>query len=151
MVNDAEKFKAEDEKQKERIAAKNGLESYCFNMKSTLEDEKLKDKISEDERKSIVSKCDDALSWLDSNQLADKDEFTDKQKEVEAVCNPIIAKLYQGGEGMPGGMPGVCLEVVCPEVLVLAVALELALPLRRSTNMWISLRKSIIEKKLFIW
>merc|ERR1712112_398627 len=106
MVNDAEKFKAEDEKQKERIAAKNGLESYCFNMKSTLDDEKLKDKISEDERKNIVSKCDDALSWLDSNQLAEKDEFTDKQKEVEAVCNPIIAKLYQGGEGMPGGMPG---------------------------------------------
>jgi len=106
MVNDAEKFKAEDEKQKERIAAKNGLESYCFNMKSTLDDEKLKDKISEDERKNIVSKCDDALSWLDSNQLAEKDEFTDKQKEVEAVCNPIIPKLYQGGEGMPGGMPG---------------------------------------------
>merc|ERR1712114_122101 len=107
MVNDAEKFKAEDEKQKERIAAKNGLESYCFNMKSTLDDEKLKDKISEDERKSIISKCDDALSWLDSNQLAEKDEFADKQKEVEAVCNPIIAKLYQGGEGgMPGGMPG---------------------------------------------
>merc|ERR1712115_89968 len=75
MVNDAEKFKAEDEKQKERIAAKNGLESYCFNMKSTLDDEKLKDKISEDERKSIISKCDDALSWLDSNQLAEKDEF----------------------------------------------------------------------------
>merc|ERR1712243_485762 len=107
MVNDAEKFKAEDEKQKERIAAKNGLESYCFNMKSTLDDEKLKDKISEDERKSIISKCDDALSWLDSNQLAEKDEFMLKQKEVEAVCNPIIAKLYQGGEGgMPGGMPG---------------------------------------------
>merc|ERR1712243_271590 len=107
MVNDAEKFKAEDEKQKERISAKNGLESYCFNMKSTLDDEKLKDKISEDERKSIISKCDDALSWLDSNRLAEKDEFADKQKEVEAVCNPIIAKLYQGGEGgMPGGMPG---------------------------------------------
>merc|ERR1712172_420415 len=48
MVNDADKFKAEDEKQKERITAKNGLESYCFNMKSTMNDEKLKDKISED-------------------------------------------------------------------------------------------------------
>merc|ERR1712126_70584 len=106
MVNDAEKFKAEDEKQKERISAKNGLESYCFNMKSTLDDEKLKDKISEDERKSIISKCDDALSWLDSNQLAEKDEFTDKQKEVEAVCNPIITKLYQGAGGAPDGTTG---------------------------------------------
>merc|ERR1719494_635290 len=46
MVNDAEKFKAEDEKQKERVSAKNGLESYCFNMKTTMEDEKVKDKIS---------------------------------------------------------------------------------------------------------
>jgi len=103
MVNDAEKFKAEDEKQKERISAKNALESYCFNMKSTIDDEKLKDKITEAERKSITSKCDEALSWLDSNQLAEKDEFTDKQKEVEAVCNPIITKLYQGAGGAPHG------------------------------------------------
>merc|ERR1712198_124190 len=51
MVNDADKFKADDEKQKERIAAKNGLESYCFNMKSTLDEEKLKEKISEDEKR----------------------------------------------------------------------------------------------------
>merc|ERR1712177_83330 len=72
MVNDAEKFKAEDEKQKERISVKNALESYCFNMKSTIDDEKLKDKITEAERKSITSKCDEALSWLDSNQLAEK-------------------------------------------------------------------------------
>merc|ERR1712107_457987 len=52
MVNDAEKFKSEDEAQKERISAKNGLESYCFNMKTTIEDEKMKDKISDDDRKA---------------------------------------------------------------------------------------------------
>merc|ERR1719300_1200064 len=110
MVNDAEKFKEEDEKQKERITAKNGLESYCFNMKSTLDDENLKEKISEDEKRTMSSKCDEALKWLDSNQLAEVDEFQDKQKEVEAVCNPIISKLYQQGGapggGMPSGMPG---------------------------------------------
>ena len=55
MVNDAEKFKDDDEKQKERISAKNNLESYCFNMKTTIEDEKVKDKIGEDEKKKIVS------------------------------------------------------------------------------------------------
>jgi len=108
MVNDAEKFKADDDKQKERIAAKNGLESYCFNMKTTLEDEKVKDKISEDDMKKIVDKCDEAIKWLDGNQLAEVEEFNDKQKEVEAVCNPIITKLYQnaGAGGMPdfGGM-----------------------------------------------
>jgi len=107
MVNDADKFKADDEKQKERIAAKNGLESYCFNMKSTLDDEKLKEKISEDEKRTMSSKCDEALKWLDSNQLAEVEEFQDKQKEVEAVCNPIISKLYQQQGGAPGGgMPG---------------------------------------------
>jgi len=100
------KFKADDEKQKDRISAKNGLESYCFNMKTTIEDEKLKDKISEDDRKKINDKCDEAIKWLDANQLAEVEEFSDKQKEVEGVCNPIITKLYQAGGGMPGGMPG---------------------------------------------
>merc|ERR1719347_1360490 len=105
MVNDAEKFKAEDEAQKERIAAKNGLESYCFNMKATVDDEKVKDKISDDDRKKITDKCDEAIKWLDANQLAEVEEFNEKQKEVEGVCNPIITKLYQGAGGMPGGMP----------------------------------------------
>jgi len=105
MVNDAEKFKADDDKQKERISAKNGLESYCFNMKTTLDDEKVKDKISEDDMKAIVDKCDEAIKWLDANQLAEVEEFNDKQKEVESVCNPIITKLYQGAGGMPEGMP----------------------------------------------
>merc|ERR1719288_666007 len=82
MVNDAEKYKAEDDQQKERISAKNNLESYCFNMKSTLEDEKLKDKISEADRKTINDKCDEAIKWLDINQTADKDEYADKQEEV---------------------------------------------------------------------
>merc|ERR1711913_20211 len=102
MVNDADKFKAEDEKQKERISAKNGLESYCFNMKSSMDEENLKENISEDEKRTITSKCDEALKWLDSNQLAEVEEFQDMQKEVEAICNPIISKLYQQG-GAPGG------------------------------------------------
>merc|ERR1712107_182230 len=110
MVNDAEKLKEEDNKQKDRISAKNGLESCCFNMKTTIEDEKMADKISEDDKKKITDKCDDAIKWLDANQLAEVEEFQEKQKEVEAVCNPIITKLYQsaGGAGMPdmGGMPG---------------------------------------------
>merc|ERR1719381_207574 len=106
----AEKFKDEDNKQKDRISAKNGLESYCFNMKTTIDDEKMADKISADDKKLISDKCDDAIKWLDANQLAEVEEFQEKQKEVEAVCHPIITKLYQsaGGAGMPdmGGMPG---------------------------------------------
>merc|ERR1711997_1004863 len=106
MVNDAETFKAEDEKQKERISAKNNLESYCFNMKSTLDDERLKDKISESDKETITKKCDEIIKWLDANQLAEVDEFQDKQKEVEGICSPIISKLYQQAGGAPGGMPG---------------------------------------------
>merc|ERR1719225_2058574 len=107
MVNEAEKYKAEDEKQRERISAKNGLESYCFNMKSTMDEEKVKSAISDSDKKKIEDKCDECIKWLDANQMAEKDEYEDKQKEVEQVCNPIIQNLYQGaGGGAPGGMPG---------------------------------------------
>jgi len=106
MVNDAEKYKADDDKQKERISAKNNLESYCFNMKSTLDDEKVKDKISAPDLKVITDKCDDAIKWLDANQTAEMEEYIDKQKDLEGVCNPIISKLYQGEGGPQGGMPG---------------------------------------------
>ena len=62
MVNDAEKYKNEDEKQKNKISAKNALESYSFHMKSTVEDEKLKDKISADDKKVIMDKCSEVSS-----------------------------------------------------------------------------------------
>lgn len=106
MVNEAEKYRSEDEKQKETISAKNALESYCFNMKATMEDDKLKDKISETEKKTILDKCNDTIKWLDGNQLAEKEEYEHRQKELESVCSPIITKLYQGAGGAPGGMPG---------------------------------------------
>merc|ERR1712228_917169 len=103
MVQDAEKFKADDEKQKERISAKNSLESYCFNMKSTVEDDKFKDKVPEEDRNKILEACNDAIKWLDANQLGEKEEYEHKQKEIEQICNPIITKMYQAG-GAPGGM-----------------------------------------------
>merc|ERR1711979_90752 len=106
MVSDAEKFKSDDEARRDGIQAKNNLESYAYNIKSTIEDDKLKDKISEEDKTTITNKCKEVIDWLDNNTLAEKDEFEDKQKELEGVCNPIITKLYQGAGGMPGGMPG---------------------------------------------
>jgi len=107
MVNEAEEYKVEDDKQKERISAKNGLESYCFNMKSTIEDENIKGKISNEDRSAIKEKCEEAIRWLDGNQTAEKDEYDDKLAEVEAVCKPIVTKLYgsnpAGGSNMPNG------------------------------------------------
>jgi len=112
MVQEAEQFKAEDEAQKDKVTAKNSLESLAFNMKSTVEDEKLQDKISPEDKKAIVDKCNEVIAWLDKNQMAEKEEYDHQQKELEKVCNPIFSKLYQGGMpggtpgGMPGGMPG---------------------------------------------
>ncbi|XP_012063430.1 PREDICTED: heat shock 70 kDa protein cognate 4 isoform X2 [Atta cephalotes] len=103
MVNEAEKYRSEDEQQRERISAKNALESYCFNMKSTMEDDKVKDKIDASDKEKVLSKCNEVISWLDANQLAEKEEFVDKQKELEALCNPIVTKLYQSANPGAGG------------------------------------------------
>ncbi|XP_051171488.1 heat shock 70 kDa protein cognate 4-like [Leptopilina boulardi] len=106
MVNEAEQYKQEDQTQMERIAAKNSLESYCFNMKATVDDEKIKDKIDAADKEKVLAKCNEVIAWLDANQLAEKEEFGHQQKELEAVCNPIVTKLYQGAGGVPGGAPG---------------------------------------------
>merc|ERR1712165_524082 len=101
MVDESEKFKEDDEKQKEKISAKNGLESYCFNIKSSVEDSNIKGKLSESERKMILDKCNEAIAWLERNQTAEVEEFKDKQKELENTFNPIFKKLY-GNSQQPG-------------------------------------------------
>ncbi|XP_045580596.1 heat shock cognate 70 kDa protein-like [Salmo salar] len=106
MVQEAEQYKAADDVQRDKVASKNGLESYAFNMKSTVEDEKLKGKLSDEDKQKIMDKCNEVISWLDKNQSAEKEEFEHHQKELEKVCNPIITKLYQAAGGMPGGLPG---------------------------------------------
>jgi len=107
MVQDAEKFKSEDESARQRIEAKNGLENYAYNIRNTIRDNKVKEKLDESEVKTLEEKIDEVLKWLEENDDAAKEEFENKQKEIEAIANPIIAKMYQGagGEGM-GGMPG---------------------------------------------
>ncbi|KAM8952284.1 heat shock 70 kDa protein [Pelodytes ibericus] len=104
MVQDAEKYKADDDAQREKISAKNSLESYAYNIKSMVEDENTKGKISEEDKRTISEKCNQIISWLDKNQLAEKEEYAHQQKELEKVCQPIVTKLYQGG--MPSGTPG---------------------------------------------
>ena len=96
MINEAEKYKEEDEKQRERINAKNTFENYVFQMKTTINDASLKGKLSESDRNMISSKCEEALKWLDENQLAEKEEFEYHQKDVENVCGPVMAKLCGG-------------------------------------------------------
>jgi L1 cell adhesion molecule like protein len=105
MVNDAERYRADDEKQRDKISAKNSLESYCFNIKQIIEGEDLKNKISEDDRNTVIGTCNETIKWLDDNQLAEKEEYEDKRKGTENICQPIITKLYQGVESTSGEMP----------------------------------------------
>ena len=98
MVEEAEEFAAEDRKIKERVDARNSLETYAYNMKNTISDsDKLADKLEEDDKSSIEEAIKDVLEWLDDNQDAEKEEYEEKLKEVEGVCNPIVSKVYQQG------------------------------------------------------
>jgi len=99
MVEEAERYKADDDANRERVDAKNGLENYAYNLKNSLSDEKLKGKFSEQDRGTLTAKIEDTLNWIDSNQASQKEEFEEKQKELESIANPIMAKLYQNGEG----------------------------------------------------
>ncbi|THU52807.1 hypothetical protein C4D60_Mb10t07830 [Musa balbisiana] len=104
MVRESEKYKAEDEEHKKKVEAKNALENYAYNMRNTIRDDKISSKLSPGDKKKIEDAIDETIKWLDNNQLAEADEFEDKMKELESLCNPIIAKMYQGGEaGMDEG------------------------------------------------
>jgi len=108
MVNDAEKFKAEDELMKKKVEAKNAFENYCFQMKNTLNEEKLKEVFTEEEKTTITTTSEEGLQWLEGNPDADGDAIEGKQKELEAKFNPIMMRVYQQTGGPPGagGMPG---------------------------------------------
>merc|ERR1712137_1377673 len=104
MVREAEEFAEEDKKVKERIDARNGLESYLYNLKNTLDDDEkgLADSISAEDKKELQDTIDEALDWMDENPEADKDELDEKQKEVEQIANPIMRQFYAGGGGGEG-------------------------------------------------
>ncbi|KAK1299156.1 putative mediator of RNA polymerase II transcription subunit 37c [Acorus calamus] len=102
MVQEAEKYKSEDEEHKKKVEAKNALENYAYNMRNTVKDEKIGSKLDPADKKKIEEAIEGAIQWLDSNQLGEADEFEDKMKELEGICNPIIAKMYGAGADMPG-------------------------------------------------
>ncbi|XP_061191876.1 heat shock protein 70 B2-like [Saccostrea echinata] len=100
MVNEAEKYKDEDEKQRQRISARNQLESYVFSVKQATEEHG--DKLPSEDKDTVTRVCSETLSWLDGNALADTDEFEFKLKEVQKVCSPIMAKLHGGNPNQSG-------------------------------------------------
>jgi len=113
MVSEAEKYKAEDDANKNRIEAKNGLENYCYSLKNSIGSDEVKDKIPADDKAKLEAAIEEAIKFLDSNPGAEKEEYEEKQKELEGVALPILQSLGGGaaGGGMPdmggaGGMPG---------------------------------------------
>jgi len=106
MVQEAERYKEEDKRQRDKIDARNGLENYAYSVKNSTQEEKLKDKISPEDHATIESSCKAALDWLEQNPNAEKEEYDAQQKTLEGKINPIMMKAYGGAGGMPGGMPG---------------------------------------------
>ncbi|CAG5058379.1 unnamed protein product [Parnassius apollo] len=109
MLSEAERYKEEDEKQRQRVAARNQLETYVFSVKQALDD--AGDKLSEADKSTARRECDDALKWLDNNTLADQEEYEHRLKELQRVCSPVMSKMHGASGGMPGGMPGGMQEV----------------------------------------
>jgi endoplasmic reticulum chaperone BiP len=102
MIRDSEKFAEQDKELKEKIDAKNSLENYIYTMKNTIEDkEKLADKIEADDKDKIKEALSDAQDWLSSHDDADRDDLESQLKELQSICDPIIAKVYKstGGQG----------------------------------------------------
>jgi heat shock 70kDa protein 1/2/6/8 len=107
LVQEAERYKAQDEANRARIEAKNSLENYAYQIRNTLNDEKMSGKISAEDKSKVDAAINETTSWLDNNQQAEKEEFEAKQKALESVVLPILQNLSGGAEGgMPGGFPG---------------------------------------------
>jgi len=108
LVQEAERYKAQDESNRARIEAKNSLENYAFQMRNTMNDEKLSSKLSAADKTKINDAITNTTRWLDAHQSAEKEEYEEKQKALEAVILPILQNLSGGAApgGMPGGFPG---------------------------------------------
>uniref|UniRef100_A0A1Q3FSU4 Putative heat shock protein 70 b2 n=1 Tax=Culex tarsalis TaxID=7177 RepID=A0A1Q3FSU4_CULTA len=110
MLADAERYKKEDILQKERVAARNKLESYCFGVKSALDE--FGGQLSDSDRKKAGKQCEETLKWLEGNERAGKDDYEKKYKAVTKVCAPIMTKLHQRAEKAGASGSGPTIEEV---------------------------------------
>jgi len=93
MINDADRFRADDQKQRDRVAAKNKLETYVYSVKQAI-NEAQGNNISSSDKKTVLDACDKEIKWIDSNQTAEKDEFEYHYNEISRKCSPIMSNLH---------------------------------------------------------
>ncbi|XP_013110576.2 heat shock protein 68 [Stomoxys calcitrans] len=101
MVNEAERYAEEDEKHRQRIAARNQLESYVFSVKQAVED--AGDKIPHSDKDRVMEKCKETIQWLDGNTTAEKEEFEYKMQELTKICQPVMTRMHQQANGGGSG------------------------------------------------
>jgi L1 cell adhesion molecule like protein len=107
LVQEAERYKSEDEANRARVEAKNALENYAFQVRNSINDEKLAAALSAEDKKKVTDAVSKTTHWLESNQNAEKEEFEEKQKELERIVTPILQNVSGGAAGAaPGGFPG---------------------------------------------
>ena len=106
MLKKAEEFKDEDNKKRENIEAKNGIENYLYNLKNTFTKKEDSPKIFDEIKEEVDPLIEEGLKWLEDNSKESTETYKNKQKELEEKINPLMQKLYQ--QGTPGGMPAEC-------------------------------------------
>jgi len=108
MVEEASKYAEEDKVRAEKVEARNGFETYLYNVRNSLNEDKVKEKLGQD-AEDATAQVDEELKWLSENENATTEEFKERQSDAEKKFMPIMAKLYQdgaaGSSGSSGGQP----------------------------------------------
>ncbi|XP_066137479.1 heat shock protein 68-like [Euwallacea fornicatus] len=110
MLDEAEKYKEEDIKQRDKVASRNKLESYVFGVRQAVED--TGSKLSDSDKRKVQKECESCINWLDTNQMAERDEYEYRLKELQKICSPIMTELHKGGRGAGNDQDGPTIEEV---------------------------------------
>ena len=106
MVDEAEKYAKEDEEIRERIQSRNELETYMYSITATLNEDKIKETLSEDEYEQLSTAVKNTQEWFDSHENEDSDTYKAKTKSLQETVMPLMSKIHGAAtEGMPTGMP----------------------------------------------
>ncbi|XP_035206122.1 heat shock protein 70 A1-like [Stegodyphus dumicola] len=104
MLAEAKEYEKEDKAQKEKVAARNTLESYIYSVKQAAESAP-EGRLSASDKAKVKEYCEGIIQWLDLNTLADKDELDHKLQEAQRELSPLMTKIHQGAAGNTGNVP----------------------------------------------